>query len=144
MTEERLEALMVAVVDGVATPADREALMRHLADHPELMKEYESHMSIKALTDGWIARLEGDVARDAHAARPATRAEARIGGALVLTGLALLTGFGLMEVLLEPSAPLWLRAGVGLCGAGCLVLLVSAVRWRIATGKSDRYSEVIR
>lgn len=144
MTQIEAEALMVAVVDGVASPSQREALMSYLKDHPGMARELEEHMSLKALTDGWVKRLEVDVIEDRHAAAPATRLAASLGAALVLAGLGVITGFGLAELLLDPSAPLWLRVGTGLGTAGGLILLIAVVSWKLKTWKRDPYTEVVR
>jgi len=143
MTDIELEALMVAVVDGVASPSQREALYRDLKDHPDLARELEEHMAIKALTDGWVRRLEVDLIEDAHREQPVTRTETAIGGALFLAGLAVLAGFGAAEVVAS-DAPIWLRTGYGLMAAGGLVAAVSVLRWKWKTWKRDPYSEVIR
>ena len=64
MTEERLAELMVTVVDGVASPADREELMAFIADKPDLRRELDAHQALKAVTDGWVDRLELDLVED--------------------------------------------------------------------------------
>jgi anti-sigma factor RsiW len=144
MSEERLEALMVAVVDGVATPAEREALMRYLKDRPELAKELEEHMSIKAITDGWVRRLEADLVEDAQRTAPGNRGLLAAGTLLVVAGMAVLTGFGLAEVMMDAEAPTWIKVGFSLGTGGTLLLLLSVLRWKLATMKSDPYQEVIR
>ena len=143
MTDIELEALMVAVVDGVASPSQREALHNHLKDHPELARELEEHMAIKALTDGWVRRLDVDLIEDKHREQPLTQAEGAIAGTLFLAGLAVLTGFGVVE-LFASDAPLWLQVGYGLMAAGGLVAAVSVIRWKWKTWKSDPYNEVVR
>ena len=143
MTDIELEALMVAVVDGVASPSQRETLHTHLKDHPDLARELEEHMAIKALTDGWIRRLDVDLIEDAHREQPLTRAEGAVAGGLFLAGAAVLTGFGVVE-LFASDAPLWLRAGYGLMAAGGLVAAVGVVRWKWKTWKRDPYTEVVR
>lgn len=142
MTEERLEKLMVSVVDGVATPDEQRELSEHLKMRPELAAELESHMSIKSMTDEWVGRLELDLAEDRH--RTSARLEARLGVSLLLAGLAVLTGFGLVEAMMAPDAPMWVRVGTGLSLGGSLLLLVAVIRWRLATLKSDAYKEIVR
>ena len=136
MTDERLAALMVKRVDGVATPAECEELMAHLVDHPELHAELEDQLTLKALTDGWLPRLEGDLA--SH--EPALAAT--LGAALLLGGLALLLGFGVAEVRLDPPAPAAVKGGLTLVSAGSLLLLFHLVRARILA--RDPYDEVVR
>ena len=85
LTEVEMEALMVAVVDGVASPTQRERLSTYLRDHPELARELEDHMALKALTDGWVSRLEVDLIETRHQEQPLTRREAGIAGVLLTT-----------------------------------------------------------
>lgn len=144
MTDERVEALMVRVVDEVATPAEREELMAHLASHPELAEELQMHTSLKAVTDGWVRRLELDLAEDRSQRDPVTHVWWTLGLALAGLGTAALVGGGLSELLLDPTVPLWARAGTALLVGGAAVLLAAAVRWRLQTRTHDAYTEVIR
>ena len=73
MKEERFEELMVRVVDGVATAAERDELMNHAVSQPELQKELEAHMALKAVTDGWVDRLEVDLVEDRQRVHPLSR-----------------------------------------------------------------------
>ena len=136
MTEERLATLMVKLVDGVATPAEKEELMAHVVDHPELHAELEDQLTLKALTDGWLERLDGDQ----RSQKPALATT--LGTALLLGGLALMMGFGVAEVLLDPTAPAAIKGGLTLASAGSLLLLFHLVRARILA--RDPYDEVIR
>lgn len=144
MNEERLEALMVAVVDEVATPAERDELMRYLADHPDLARELELHRATKAITDRWVAGMQHDIRLDRHEASPLTRAEDGLGWGLYLGGTVVLLAFGAVEWFSEPDIPFWAKAGMAMLGSGLLLMLFSAVRWRLATLPSDRYTEVQR
>jgi len=144
MTTEEFEILMVKSVDGVATPEERETLARHLAQHPELNEEYETQLAVKALTDGWVQRLEADLIEDRFRKNPLSRWEKGIGWTLFLVGFALLMGGGVSQVWIDPEVPLWARWGAGLLLSGILVLLFSVIRWKWNTSKNDPYKEVIR
>ncbi|MCB9741327.1 MAG: hypothetical protein H6740_01760 [Alphaproteobacteria bacterium] len=144
MTEQRFEELMVKVADGAASAEEERELSAWLATHPEAAAELEQHKQLVAMSRGWLERLELDRVQDAQAARPAARLEQRLGLALVVLGFAVLTGFGLVEALLDAEAPLWLRAGLGLAGSGTLILLFQVARQRWEALRSDRYEEVIR
>lgn len=144
LDEQRLAELMVKVVDKVATPAEREELMRFVVDDPDLRRELESQQAFKAVTDGWMDRLEADLAADRDRADVVRSAERGLGVGLVLLGLALLWAWGIVELLLDPSAPLPVKLGMGALGAGSLLLLVHVVRVRWFSGDADPYSKVIR
>ena len=144
MTEERLAQLMVKSVDGVASPMEKEELMSHIVGKPDLYREYELQLALKTVTDGWVGRLALDSAEDAHAAQALSFIEQGVGTTFVLLGLGLLTGGGIYTAITSPEAPFFIRYGLPLFAAGALILLGSAIRWKIQTGKSDKYTEVTR
>lgn len=144
LSEDRLAELMVKVVDGVATPAEREELMAHAVDDPALRAELESQQAIKAVTDGWMARLEGDLAADRDRSSPARRAERGLGVGLLVFGVVLLWGWGGVQIVLDATAPLPVRLGIGSLAGGVLLLLLHVVRTRFFAGPRDPYDEVIR
>jgi len=144
MSEDRLAELMVKVVDGVATPAEREELMTVAVADPALMHELESQQAFKATTDGWMARLEADLMVDRDRASPVRNVERGLGVALILVGIALVWGWGWVELIMDPSAPLPIRFGIGAMFAGGLLLLFHVVRVRWLSGERDPYKEVIR
>ncbi len=144
MNQERFEALMVKVVDQVATPAEREELMAWLADKPELARELESHQAIKAVTDGWVDRLMLDLAQDRRQREAGHRAAVGFGLGALLVSVLLLVGWGLGAMFLDPEVPLAVQLGTGGLALGSLVLLVVVIRWRLKNRKHDKYSEVVR
>lgn len=142
--EAHYEALMVKVTDTTATPAEREELMTWLADKPDLRLELEQHQALKAVTDGWVARLEADLFEDRHREASSTRWLNAVGVGLVLIGLALMMGFAVVHTLTDPTAPLAIQLGMAGMTAGSAILLVAVIRWRLQARNKDRYSEVIR
>ena len=144
MSPDRFEELMVKVVDGTASPAEKEELMAWIADKPELRQQLDTHRALKAVTDGWVARLEHDLVQDEWEARRGVRFERAFGLSLLLFGLLLLGGFGLVELVVDPEVPGVIKIGMVAGAVGTLALLVSVIRWRWATSQSDPYNEVIR
>jgi hypothetical protein len=144
MTEERLAELMVKAVDGIATPLEKDELMSHIADKPELYREYETQASLKVVTDGWVQRLELDAVEDAHEGQELSKLERGFGASLLLIGIGLLCGGTVYEVLMDPEAPMLIKAGISLLSAGTLILIGSVIRWKYFTSKADRYTEVVR
>ena len=142
MREERMEELMVKVADGEATPAETRELDDLIEQRPELAGELEAHMNIQSITDGWSQRLELDLVEDAQ--KKQRSAENWIGVTLFLAGCSVLSAFGLVELVVDPEVPIWLKTGYGLMGAGTVLLLLSAIRHRLATSKKDKYTEVQR
>jgi ferric-dicitrate binding protein FerR (iron transport regulator) len=144
MNDERFEELMVKVVDRTANPAEREELMGWLADKPELRVELEQQQALTASIDGWMTRLEADLQADLDRNQPVGRLERGLGIALVLFGMAIMTGWGFVEMMLAPEIPTLVRVASGATVAGGVLLLAHVVRTRLLSGRRDPYDEVIR
>ena len=144
MTEERLAELMVKAADGVASPEDREELMAWVVDRPDLQRELEEHQALRAVTDGWMSRLEADLMEDRKRTGTGHRLLQGMGVAAVFAGLVLLTLYGPFEAVLDPEAPTALRLGFGLTFGGAIALLVYLGVHRISNLKNDPYNKVIR
>ena len=144
MSPERYEELLVKVADAVAGPAEREELMTWIADKPDLRSELEQHLALRAVTDGWMSRLEADLAEDRARRNPVGRALSSFGVGLLLLGLLILTVAGFVLPILDPGAPLSIQIGMGLSLGGFFVLLVHVIRNRLKTRKEDLYRKVIR
>lgn len=144
MTQVRFEELMVKVVDATASPAEREELMSWVAAHPELQLELEEHQALRAVTEGWMARLEADLMEDRQREGAFHRLAQGLGVLAVLAGAVVLTLFGAVELLGDPKVPAGIKWGLGLSygGFGFLVLYLATVR--IFNQRNDPYSKVIR
>ena len=144
MNDERFEELMVKVADGAATPAEREELMAFVADKPELRLELEEHQALKSVTDGWMARLEADLAVDRHRKSPVERIERGLGLCLLLAGFCVLMVAGPVLALLDPEVPAAIKIGLGATLAGAVLLLLHLLRTRLRDRPEDPYRKVIR
>jgi len=144
LDEDRLATLMVKTIDDVATAKERDELMRHLHQHPDLLAEYEAHLGLRFTFDNLRDRIAHDDAIDLERARPERQLQERIGTTLVLGGGTFTAGMGLMQVLLDENVPLWLRLGVSFMLAGGSLLLHAAWRTRQRLQRTDPYNEVVR
>ena len=144
MSPEEVQALLVKVVDHVATPAEREALMQQAVRDDPLRLELERHMALKAITDGWVARLEHDLRQDELRTQSPTRHINTLGLVLLCSGLAVFTGGDLWRALTSPDVPAWIQVGVALTVTGITVLLANLVYIRHQLSHSDPYKDVIR
>ncbi len=142
MTEERLATLMVKVTDETAIPREREELMDHIANRPELLSQLDEHRALRAISEGWVRRLRLDLAEDRPA--PAQRGALAVGAAGLLGGSLLIGGWGMAEAMQDPSAPLVVRVGLIAVAVGTLLLLGGAALWKVRTARDDDYTEVVR
>ena len=144
MTEERIETLMVKVVDELASDAERQELMAFLSDRPDLMKELEAHQALRAVSGGWVDRLDQDLIAASGSASMGQGYGYRLGLLLFLGGMAALMLGGVAEFWADPEVPLWAQAGTSAMGIGALILLVRAIYIRSVHHKHDPYTEVQR
>lgn len=144
MTCEETRLLMMKRVDGLLAEVEEQRLEAHLADCAGCRAELADFVDHKEVTDLIRERLKYDEALDHFWGGVYNRLESRVGWSLVIIGLSILAGFGLVQLCLDPEVPAWVRLGVGTAGAGSLILLVNVIRWRLVTGRKDKYTEVIR
>ena len=144
LTCEPAQILMMKQVDGQIDEDEARQLQAHRDGCATCSAELEDFMEQKAVTDLLRERIQYDAALDSYWGGVYNRLEQKIGWVLIIAGTCILSGFGLTQLLLESDVPLWMRIGVGSLAAGTLVMLVSVIRWRLVTGKKDKYTEVIR
>lgn len=141
---EDAQILMMKRVDGVLGDGEEARLQGHVSGCDDCRGELGDFLEHKQVTDLIRERLQYDEALDHFWGGVHNRLEQRVGWSLVLIGVSICCGFGLVQLLMDPGVPAWLRIGTGAVGAGSLVLLASVVRWRLTTGGKDKYTEVIR
>lgn len=137
MTHEELETLMVREVDGLLSAVERERLMRHAVDHPEVLVELERHRALRALTDGWVDRLVLDL-------EPPRTPRLVVAGVAALLAGALCTGGTLLwAVWSDPEVPRTLALGLSLLLVGLGLVLAGLAVQRLRR-PADPYREVTR
>ncbi len=141
---EDAHVLVMKKVDGVLDEEEARTLEAHLEGCSSCQSEAADFLEHKDVTDLIRDRLQYDKALDRYWGGVYNRLEQRVGWSLVLIGISILVGFGMVHLCIDPQVPLWVRIGVGTGSAGGLLLLASVIRWRIVTGRKDKYTEVVR
>ena len=67
-----------------------------------------------------------------------------LGIILIGTGIVVLLGYFCRSFFVNADIPLALRIGVGVIGGGVLVLVIRAIRDRLARKKAEKFKEVER
>jgi ferric-dicitrate binding protein FerR (iron transport regulator) len=144
MNATELETLLVKAVDGLLTPEEQARLDTYLAAHPEARAALEEDMEIKAITDGWVQRIQADA--DLEPPRPSGPARAWLGAgmALAVGAGAVLVGFALWMLLTDPEVPAVVRGAVAAGGLGGAALLGYVLKVRLRALGKDPYREVDR
>jgi ferric-dicitrate binding protein FerR (iron transport regulator) len=144
-----VHALMMTVLDGECTDADRQRLEALLADRSELAVEWNRLRRVKEVTMTMGVRQPPEEIWDRYRESTLQRVERGIAWTLVAAGGAVIVGWAcwqwLSRWLADAEVPLAIRvAGVALA-AGLFLLFVSVVRERWWLHRRDPYSkEVLR
>jgi len=143
---DRIRKLIAGYVDGELSEAQRREVEAALAVDPELQKDFDEFKKLKEVT-GMVRYADlPDEVWASYWQSLYKKLERGFGWLFISLGAMLLLGFGLYEVLsamfTDPEAPLWLKIGVSLLGAGGVILVVSFAREAIFAFKKDRYAEV--
>jgi len=133
-------------LDGELDPEQVRRVEDHLAVCVACRQEEETYREIGTMTESALRRPDADPAPPWM--QIYDRLESGLSQVLLWLGITLLSGWWLWHLisdfLFSDKAPLVLRAGVGLLTAGMLLMLVSFIRHRVRSWRSDRYREVIR
>lgn len=141
---ESIQALWVKATDGLLTSQEQVRLDEFLKTQPELRKELEMDMSIKASTDALTQRILAGAQIEPPRPGAATQAMFGLGFVGIFAGLCLLLGFGVHALMTDPEVPIWVQLGVALSGTGTAILFVHALRVRARAMGRDPYEEVDR
>jgi hypothetical protein len=140
--------LMMASLDGEASPEQELQLQTLLQADPALRQEFEELRSLKELTMSNKPEEPLPSVWESYWTGVYARVERGLGWVLFSLGAIVLTLFGAWEFAKEwisdSSIPLWVRlAGVSLA-AGTIILLISVIREKLFLHKHERYKDIQR
>ena len=144
----RARSLMMAALDGEIAADERAELERLLAAEPELRAEWQSLGKVKEVTHTMNYRKPPDETWDHYFESVYNRLERGLGWTLVSLGTIALAGYALWELvqalLADTELPALVKLGVFALLLGGVILLVSVVRERLFTRRSDPYRGIQR
>jgi hypothetical protein len=144
----REQELLMKAVDGLLSDDEKKELAGLKQKNPGLEAELQSLQSLKEATMEMKLRNAPEETWDRYWAGVYARMERGLAWLLISIGAALLSGFAMYSwtttVLGDANTPMFLRIAIGALSVGFAILLVSVVREKIFTRKSDKYREVVR
>jgi len=147
MTDEELQALMMRIVDGLATPEEEQEFLEMTRDDPKWNTELRAYRKIKEVTDEMQLKELPDSYWEGYWASIYRRCERGFGWILFSIGAIVILAFGFWtlfsEFYTDPDVSLILKFGVSAAGLGVIVLLVSIVRERCFARKHERYEKEV-
>lgn len=145
---EDIQRLMMAVLDGEATPEREQELRRHLDADADLYLEFEELKTLKYATMKTQLTEPDGTLWTSYWMNTYARIERGLGWILFSAGAILLLLFGAWEItkewLADPDLPVWVKTAGILLGAGSIILLVSVIREKLFLHKNERYKDIQR
>jgi predicted anti-sigma-YlaC factor YlaD len=120
----------------------------HLAENEQTRREVEKLRRLKDITGAMCMKEPPPEEWEVFWHSVYNRAERSLGWILLCVGLVAIGAWGITEVLTAllktDTLPLYAKGGIFVVAAGCLVLMISAIRERIYKRNRTRYKDVIR
>ena len=146
--KQRAQHLMMARIDGELTGDERAELDALLAGDEQLRAEWERLGALKEVTDTMGYSEPAAETWDTYWVSIYNRLERGVGWVLVSLGATVLLGYlswELMSALFaDSSIPLFVSLAILAMVLGSALLLVSVIRERLFTRKSERYKGIQR
>ncbi|MBM4160696.1 MAG: hypothetical protein FJ217_06325 [Ignavibacteria bacterium] len=150
MTElnEREVTLLMKALDGALTDAERVEFEQLLSASSTLRDEWQSLKRVKEVTMTMKFKRPAEETWDHYWAGVYARIERGLAWLLISIGAAIFLAVGIYQMVLslleDVATPLYLKIGVGAVALGFAILVVSVLREKWNTWKTDKYKEVKR
>ena len=146
--KERFRILLVKAVDGEISSTEEKEFTEFIKMYSDCRQEWQQHKKIKEVTKTMIFKSPPDEIWDSYWQGVYNRIERRLGWIFFSIGSIILIAYGAYEAVLtllnDASLAWWLKTAILLTLSGLAVILVSVVREKIYTYKSDPYKEITR
>lgn len=146
--DERVRHLMMAAVDEEISGEERAELDRAMASDSGLRDEMEAFQRLKEVTDTMTPRRPSGETWDRYWEDVYRRIERGVGWVLISLAVIVLGTWGawqfVHELLVDRSAPAFIRWSVLALVAGLVILFVSVLRERLFMQRSDPYKDIVR
>jgi ferric-dicitrate binding protein FerR (iron transport regulator) len=145
---DRARELLMRALDGEMTEIEREELEALLAADPELRAERDRLARLTEVTAEMKPRNPPEEIWDGYWNSVYSRVERGIGWILVSLGAIVVGGWavweGTKDLLVDPTLPGLVKAGILALGFGLVILLVSVARHRLFVFRTDPYKDIER
>lgn len=145
---ERQQQLLTKAVDGELTAAEQLEWEELLKSNTAVREEFAAHQSLKEVTMEFTFKKPPEETWERYWAGVYARMERGLAWLLVSVGAALLLAYagyrGIIGLIADTTIPGLVKLGIAALLFGLAVLVVSVLREKWFTRKSDKYREVIR
>ncbi len=146
--ELRFRELLMKKIDDEISGNENMEFQEIIEQYPECRIEWEEQQKVKEVSQMVKFTNPPDEIWDSYWLGIYNRLERKVGWILLSVGSIVLLAYGLVNAALaliaEPAMPWWLKTAVFLSVIGFSILIISVIREKIFTYKSDPYKEIKR
>ncbi|MDI6766471.1 MAG: hypothetical protein QME52_06580 [Bacteroidota bacterium] len=144
----RFRMLMTAALDGELSNGDKREFQQFLSLYPECQNEWNEYQKLKEMTMQIKFNQPPEEMWDRYWVNIYNRIERGIGWIFISIGAIIVLfygGFKAVESIIADTTLEWfMKAGILALLAGLVIVLVSVIREKFFTRKSDKYKEIQR
>lgn len=146
--EERFHTLLMGVVDGELTLEERTEFDRLLNEYIEFKREWKQYQKLKEVTQTMKFNSPPPEVWDKYWVNIYNRIERGIGWIIFSIGCIILLTYGIFKavesIIADPQLEGIVKVGIFAVIAGIVILVVSVLREKVFTRKTDPYKEIQR
>lgn len=144
----RFRMLMTAALDGEISNGDKREFQQFLSMYPECQKEWNEYQNLKEITMQIKFNQPPEEIWDRYWVNIYNRIERGIGWIFVSMGAMIVLFYGgykaIESLIVDPTIEWALKVGILALLIGSVIVLVSVMREKFFTRKSDKYKEIQR
>jgi hypothetical protein len=145
---ERFQILLTGAVDAELSQEQQAEFERYLKEYPECQTEWEQYAKLKEVTQTMKFKTPSQEIWDAYWLNVYNRIERGIAWIILSIGcIILLTygGFKAIETLIaDPQLETIIKVGLIAVIGGLVILVVSVVREKLFTARTDKYQKEVQ
>ncbi len=146
MSCDEMKILLSGLADNELDGQQKKDVEDHVVGCDSCRHEYSRLLKLKEVTSDMKYFDIPERLMEGYWQRIYRRVEWGLGWLFLSAGIIIMIAFAVWELMngffLDPTVPLFLKAGLALLLGGLIILLVSIIRERLFARKHDRYDEV--
>lgn len=147
--KEKFQMLLMAAIDGELAAAEKTQFEQYVRTYPECHAEWQRYVKLKEITQAMQFTQPSPEVWDHYWVKIYNRLERGLGWIVFSIGCVILLTYGgfkaVEAIVADPTLELIVKVGIIAVIGGLMMLLVSVVREKIFTARTDKYQkEVLR
>lgn len=147
--KEKFQLLLMAAIDGELAAAEKTQFEQYVRMYPECHAEWQRYVKLKEMTQAMQFTKPSPEVWDHYWVKIYNRLERGLGWIVFSIGCVILLTYGgfkaVEAIVADPTLELIVKVGIIAVIGGLMMLLVSVVREKIFTARTDKYQkEVLR